>query len=466
MPLEPKSIQLAKVAPPLPETNLVPITLTDETMEVRFERVLKTMKAEGYSTLVIYEDLEHGSNFEYLTGFLTRFEEALLIIHDDGTVYYVLGNENLKLEKHARLKGKVIHAPQFSLPNQPRFEDKPLTEILDQTLFKVDGQIGLVGWKLFTGTHAESKKNFDLPHYIVETITKQIGSDKVFNATDLFIGDQGVRTTNTANEIAHYEFGAALASASILKTLDAVEIGKTEMELGQILNASGQPNSVVTIAATGKRFEKARLYPGHKKIALGDPVSLTVGYKGGLQSRSAFAVHDATELPKGQEQYLEKVVYPYFKAISTWLENVHIGMEGKEVYKLIETVLPKKQYGWHLNPGHYVADEEWMASPIYKDSTVTLKSGMLFQVDIIPSIEGFSGTSAEGGIVLADEMLKEQIKSNYPEIWDRMIKRRTFIMDQLGIDLHEDILPLGNALPYLRPFLLDKEKAVTISKKV
>ncbi|MEC6747004.1 M24 family metallopeptidase [Marinilactibacillus sp. XAAS-LB27] len=464
MPLQLKNIQLAKVETPLPESNLVPVTLTEETMKVRFEQVLEKMKAEGYSTLVIYEDLEHGSNFEYLTGFLTRFEEALLIVHDDGTVYYVLGNENLKLEKHARLQGKVIHAPQFSLPNQPRFEDKPLTEILDQSLFKVDGQVGLVGWKLFTGTHAESKKIFDLPHYIVETITKQIDSEKLFNATDLFIGDHGVRTTNNANEIAHYEFGAALASASILKTLDTVEIGKTEMELGQVLNANGQPNSVVTIAATGQRFENARLYPGNKKITLGDPVSLTVGYKGGLQSRSAFAIHDATELPEGQEQYLEKVVYPYFKAISTWLENVHIGMEGKDVYGLIETALPKKQYGWHLNPGHYVADEEWMASPIYKDSSVKLKSGMLFQVDIIPSVAGFSGTSAEGGVVLADEMLKEQIKLNYSEMWDRMVKRRAFIINQLGIDLHEDILPLGNAMPYLRPFLLDKEQAVTISK--
>ncbi|MFC6465296.1 M24 family metallopeptidase [Marinilactibacillus sp. GCM10026970] len=456
---------LSTIKPPEKEENLKPVILTDRTMNERFEKVIEKMKAVKLSTLVIYEDLEHGSNFEYLTGFLTRFEEALLILHDDGRVIYVLGNENLKLEKHTRLKGEVVHCPQFSLPNQPRFEDKPLSEILDKSLFKLDAQIGLVGWKLFTGQSEEAKNNYDLPHYIVETISKQVGKEKLLNATDLFIGEDGVRTTNNANEIAHYEFGAALASSSILKALDAVELGKTEMELGQVLNTNGQPNSVVTIAATGNRFEKARLYPSYKKIALGDPMSLTVGYKGGLQSRSAYAVHDATELPKGQESYLEKVVYPYFEAVTTWIETVRIGMTGKEVYELIESVLPKEQYGWHLNPGHYVADEEWMASPIYKNSTVTLKSGMLFQVDIIPSVEGYSGTSAEGGVVLADKVLREQIKSNYPEMWKRMVRRRDFIINQLGIELQEDILPLGNAFPYLRPFLLDKEKAVTISKK-
>ena len=35
------------------------------------------MQEENFDILVIYADLEHGSNFEYLCGFLPRFEEAL-----------------------------------------------------------------------------------------------------------------------------------------------------------------------------------------------------------------------------------------------------------------------------------------------------------------------------------------------------------------------------------------------------
>ncbi|WP_208560025.1 M24 family metallopeptidase [Marinilactibacillus kalidii] len=453
---------LANVQAPEYENNIEPVTLSDQTMKERYDRILAKMKAEQLSTLVIYEDLEHGSNFEYLTGFLTRFEEALLILHDDGRVIYVLGNENLKLEKHARLKGEVIHCPHFSLPNQPLFDDRPISDYLNRSLFKTEGTIGLVGWKLFTGQNEKAEKLFDMPAYIVDTIREQVGNEHLVNATKLFIGDNGVRTTNNVNEIAHYEFGASLASAQILKALEAVEIGKTEMEIGQILNAQGQPNSVVTIAATGQRFEQARLYPGHKPIAIGEPVSLTVGYKGGLQSRSAFAVHDASELPAGQENYLEEVVYPYFKAIATWLSSVKVGLSGKEVYQLIENVLPKEQFGWHLNPGHYVADEEWMASPIYENSDVLLKSGMLFQVDIIPSIKGMSGTSAEGGILLADETLRRDIQQTYPEMWERMCARREYIEHTLGIKIHADMMPLGNAFPYLRPFLLNKEKAIVI----
>lgn len=454
-----KTIQHSSIPAPSPEQKLVPVHLIDETMQQRYDKVIEKMKKNGYSSLVIYEDLEHGSNFEYLTGFLTRFEEALLILHDDGTVYYVLGNENLKLAKHARLEGQVVHCPQFSLPNQPMFDGKSIDEILKSDLFNKKGKIGLVGWKLFTGAVTKNQL-FDIPYYIVETIKQQVGNDKLENATSLFIGDSGVRTVNNSNEIAHYEFGSALASSKMLKALDAVEIGQTEMELGNILNAYGQPNSVVTIAATGQRFQQANLYPTDKAITFGDSMSLTVGYKGGLQSRSAFAVKDIEDLPEAQRDYLEKVVFPYFKAITAWLETVHIGMKGKEVYRLIEGVLPKAQYGWHLNPGHYVADEEWMASPIYPDSDVELKSGMMLQVDIIPSVQGMSGTSAEGGVVLADEELQQTIMQTYPELWTRFENRRKYVTQVLGIELHEDILLMGNATPYLRPYLLDKDKAI------
>ncbi|MER2063455.1 MAG: aminopeptidase P family N-terminal domain-containing protein [Alkalibacterium sp.] len=107
-------VKYDNIKAPLPERGLKRVALTDETMQERFDKVQTKMKANGLSTLVIYEDLEHGSNFEYLTGFLTRFEEGLLIVHDDGTVYYLLGNENLKLMDHARLNGELIHVPHLS----------------------------------------------------------------------------------------------------------------------------------------------------------------------------------------------------------------------------------------------------------------------------------------------------------------------------------------------------------------
>lgn len=111
------------------------------------------------------------------------------------------------------------------------------------------------------------------------------------------LANKGVRCINTANELAHYEFGAALASDCILKAMDHLDIGVKETELGADLQALGQKNSVVTIAAAGKRFEKANLYPMDKEVKTGDPISLTVGYRGGLSSRCGYAVRSAQELP-------------------------------------------------------------------------------------------------------------------------------------------------------------------------
>lgn len=449
-----------KVPAPLPEEGLKQVVLTDDTMHERHDKVVEKMKENGFSTLVIYEDLEHGSNFEYLTGFLTRFEEGLLVLHDDGKVYYLLGNENLKLIEHARLKGELVHVPHFSLPDQPMEPEKPFSDLLNKKVIKTDKKVGVVGWKLFTGKQDAVDTLFDVPHYIVEQLIDVSGRENVVNATDLFIGPEGVRTTNNANEVAHYEFGAALASQRMLKTLDAIELGKTEWELGGTLNAYGQPNSVVTIAATGQRFEQANLYPSEKAVKLGDKLSLTVGFKGGLQSRGPIAVRDESNLPEHHKDYLDQVVKPYFAAVAAWLEQVHIGMKGKDLYALIDTVLPKADFGWELNPGHLTADEEWMASPVKDSSEAELKSGMLFQVDIIPSVKGYPGVSAEGGIVLADEALQADIQNAYPDVWSRMEARREYVENVLGIALNKDILLTGNATPYLRPFALNQEKAM------
>ena len=135
-------------------------------------------------------------------------------------------------------------------------------------------------------------------------------------------------------------------------------------------------------------------------------------------------------------------------------------MPGGELYDLVERVLPKAQYGWRLNPGHLSADEEWMSSPVYSGSVETLKSGMVMQIDIIPSVPGYTGTSAEESIALADAALRQQIAQAYPALWARIEARRAYIRETLNIALSDDVLPLSNAVGYLRPFMLAKDKAL------
>ncbi|MEG0159795.1 MAG: M24 family metallopeptidase [Carnobacterium sp.] len=456
-----REIVLGKVNEPVLFSNVAPTLLTDETIVERKSKLLAVMKKEGFQTLVIYADKEHGSNFEYLTGFIPRFEEGLLIVEDSGECTVILGNENLKMAAFSRVPVTLKHSPLLSLPNQPMDNEQPLEDLFTELGLDKNKKIGLVGWKMFTTKNSNPSTYFDLPYFIVEALKKVKHPEvELLNATYLFIGgEKGVRTTNNANEIAHYEYGANLASTCILNTMNAVDSGVTESELGNLLTAEGQFNSVVTIAAAGQRFAKANLYPTHKKVQLGDPLSLTTAFKGGLSSRAGFVIHSEKELPENQKDYLDRVAKPYYQAVVSWLEGIKIGMEGTELYDLVEEVFPKASYNWHLNPGHLVSDEEWMSSPVYSGSTERLKSGMIFQIDIIPSIAGYTGVSAEECIAIADQELQMEIKEQYPALWERIATRRSYLENELNIHLSPDVLPLSNTVAYLRPFYLAKDQA-------
>lgn len=453
-------IKLKEIEAPKPEEGLIPVMLSDETMQNRKARLLESMQKDGFDAVVVYADLEHGSNFEYLCGFLPRFEEALLILHANGKAFMVLGNENLNKAGKARIEAVPIHMPHFSLPNQPMQTEKSVAQILASCELEDAEKIGLIGWKNFTSHVEDNHLLFDLPYFLVEALKTVCGKAQFANAAYLLIGENGVRTTNNANEFAHYEYGAALAGNCILKTMDRLKVGKTEMEMAETLAADGQRHSVVTIMATGARFEKANLYPGNKQIQCGDKISITTGFKGGLQSRAGYAVECAEQLPEKEQDYLKAVAIPYFQAVKTWLETIEIGINGNDLYEAVEAVLPKEDYGWTLNPGHLCADEEWMSSPIYPQSEETLQSGMLFQIDIIPSVNGYGGVSCESGILLADEQLRKAIAKEYPAVWERIVKRRAYMQEVLGIRIQEDVLPTSMATAYLRPYLLKKEMAL------
>lgn len=158
-------IKLEKISPPKLDKNVQPVQLTDTTMATRKAELLTKMQKENYDVVVIYADLEHGGNFEYFTGFVPRFEEALLVIHQCGEAYLVLGNENLNKVPFARIKAKGIHMPHFSLPNQPMETTLTVPEILKQTKLEQADRIGLIGWKNFTSQHEDNALIYDLPFF-------------------------------------------------------------------------------------------------------------------------------------------------------------------------------------------------------------------------------------------------------------------------------------------------------------
>ncbi len=458
--MEKYKVQLKSVKAPQRDCSGKPVFLTDATIEERKEKVLSGMRKRGIEQLAVYGDVEHGGNFEYLVGYFTRFEEALLVIKADGQMSLVLGNENLNKAGKARIQADCVHVPMFSLPNQPCEVEKPLREQLAAAGIEAGKKTGVAGWKLFTSPYEDLSKLYDLPAFILDAIRDVAGEENLVPAGDIFIGEDGARTVNNANEIAHYEFAAALASDCMLDAMDAMDEGVSEMELGDKLERYGQRTSVVTIAASGPRFVLGNMFPTDNKVKVGDTISLTVGYRGGLSSRAAYAVHDRSELPEGVHDYLEKVAAPYFNAYAHWLSAIHVGMKGGELYGLVEKVLPREEFHWGLCPGHLTAEEEWLCSPIRKDSAEELKSGMMLQIDIIPSVAGYGGVSAESTVALADADLRRQIQEEYPQMWERMQARRAYIEQVLGIPLPEDVLPMCSTVAYMRPYMLAKDEAL------
>ncbi|KAB2332776.1 M24 family metallopeptidase [Bacillus mesophilum] len=455
--------KVKKVIPPKFDHSGEPIFLNENTIMMRKQKILTLMKEANISSLVVYADKEHGSNFEYLTGFIPRFEEGLHIINQDGHSTLVLGNENYNKVKFSRVESKGVHCPLLSLPNQPMGDFLPISHYLKQADIDTTKKVGLVGWKLLSYNYNDFHKSFDLPAFIVDGLAEVVGEDKLVNATQLYIHpNRGARTTNNANEIAHYEFGASLASDALLLGLDNLKEGAIEREIGDMLNRDGQYPSVVTISAFGERFVKANLYPTNRTLKKGDKVSLTVGYKGGLSSRSGYAVNNFNELEEVDQGYFNEVVLPYFEAYNWWLSNITIGQKGGEFYEQFSAIYPPDKFGWHLCPGHLTADEEWLSSAFYKGSDAVVQSGNIHQIDFIPVQSGHNGVSAESTIVLADERLINEIQSEYPDLWERIQTRRKYMKEMLNIELQPHVLPLTSTVGYYRPFFLNGDMALVL----
>lgn len=450
-----------KVNMPVPHGNYLPVDITAGTMEEHRQKVLRKMEECGLDVLVVYADREHGANYAYLTGFEPRFEESILVLHKDGTCCMMLGNENLKMGRYSLIQGKIIHVPHFSLPYQPMEPLKDMTGLVEEAGIQDGMTIGCAGWKHFTSKCKGEENLLDIPAFIADALRKINLNGILRSASGIFLDSrQGLRTRVNANEIAHYEFGAGMASVKVLEAMNEIRPGKLEMEIAGHLSAYGQPTTVTTICAAGERFTNAVVFPRNKPIQKGDRISITFGLRGGLTSRAAYVGEDRTDLPKGEQGYVEEVAIPYYKAAVTWYEMIGIGVSCAKIYETIEEVLPKERFHWSLNPGHYTGADEWTASPIYPGSEVKLESGMMLQMDIIPSVPGYGGIGAEDGIAIADQDLRNQIQERYPAVWERIKERREYMKNSLGIVLKEEILPMSDLCGYLRPLILNKEYAL------
>ena len=147
---------------------------------------------------------------------------------------------------------------------------------------------------------------------------------------------------------------------------------------------------------------------------------------------------------------------------STWYESIGIGVTGGDVFQKAEAVRDPELYEFALNTGHSIHLDEWVNSPFYPGSEIKLHSGLALQMDIIPVVKSaFVAGNMEDGIVLADEALRNRWQKEFPGSWKRIQQRRDFMIDQIGIQIKPEVLPLSNIPAFYTPYLLSRGKAAT-----
>ncbi len=435
--------------------------IAPETYGARLVRLRERADARGYDRLVVYADREHSANLSYLTGFDPRFEEAVLVVGPDGEPAVLVGNECYGMAGAAPVSMRRHRFQDFSLPGQPRDRSRPLAEILADEGIAAGSRVGVVGWK----TYADAGMS-DLPAYLVDEMRAMVGAaGSVENATDLFIdAADGLRVINEVEQLAAFEWASCQTSQGVRRLLHGLRPGMTEREAVALLGWNGWPLSCHLMLTAGPRATFGLLSPGDRPIQRGDPFTTAFGIWGALTCRAGFVAESAADLPDPIGDYVERLVAPYFAAIAEWYGAIHIGVTGGALHDIIARRLGDPFFGIFLNPGHQLHLDEWVNSPIAPGSTVELRSGMAFQVDVIPATgtEYFT-TNIEDGIALADASLRAAFEHQYPEAWTRIQARRRFMADQLGIELHPDVLPFSNMPAHLPPFLLRPDRAMSIA---
>jgi hypothetical protein len=415
----------------------------------------------GYDRLVIYADREHSATIAYLTGFDPRFEESVLVVGSADVPAILVGNENIGMAANAPLKMRPVLFQDLSLPGQPGRGSRPLAELLSAEGVGAGCRVGVVGWKTYA-----SPTSIDAPAFLVDELRRLTGpSGLVENATGLLIdaGD-GMRTINEVEQLAAFEYAACQTSGGVRRLLLGLRTGMTEAEAVGLLAWNGMPLSCHLMLSAGPRASFGLHSPGDRPIERGDPFTVAFGVWGALNCRAGFVVDGPEQLPSDISDYVDCLVGPYFEAVAEWYEALRVGQTGGILYDIIKRRIGDPFFGVSLNPGHQIHLDEWVNSPIFPGSRIELRSGMAFQADIIPATgTRYFTTNIEDGLALADQSLREAFAARYPEAWQRILARRQFMADVLGIRLHPDVLPFSNLPAYLPPFLLRFDRAMSVA---
>lgn len=434
----------------------------------RLERAREAMERQGLTHLVVYGDREHFANLAYLTGFDPRFEESILVLSRQATPLLVVGNEcegylgASPLWREGKLRSERFQP--FSLLSQPRDSSRLIADIVQDEGIGKESRIGCVGWKYFSDQeHHSGPHAIDLPAYLVDTLRSLASPKNVVNATAIFMHPgEGLRTFCSPAEIAYFEYTNIEAAQAMRRLIFSMKEGITDHELAQQARLNGEPLGCHMTLFTGCNPNGGLSSPIGATVRRGQPMSMNICYWGSNICRAGWVAASPRDLPAEARDYVENFAGIYFEVLAQWYGLLRIGTAGQDLDRLIREHLPFEKFGIYLNPGHLIHLDEWVSSPIFPGSDIPIHSGMAMQVDVIPSSATYFSTRMEDGVVIADGDLRKTLGDQYPECFERIKKRRTFMTEVLGIELPEEVLPLSNIPAIVPPFFLKPEIVFTL----
>jgi hypothetical protein len=405
----------------------------------------------GADWLAVYADREHFGNIAFLSGFEPRFEEAFLLLGPGGRRVLLAGNE---CESYAVLAGlaglEVLLCQSLSLMGQDRTRQPRFADRLRDAGLKTGDTVGLVGWKYL---EPEEDEDFASGHFVpaayVQMLRRVIGpSGSLRDATAVLMHPEtGLASTLDADQIAAFEWSATRCSNALWRIVSGVREGDTEHRAVSRMGYEGDPLNVHTMFASAGPGEAVigLRSAGARRLRRGDGVTTAIGLQGALSSRAGL-------FDEANDAFLASAK-SYFDGLVAWYETADIGVEGGAIHDAVAETLARGGLRSALNAGHLTGYEEWTHSPVRPGSGERLRSGMPFQVDIIPvPMPAGMALNCEDPATFADAALRTELAERHPATAARIEARRAFMKDVLGVALKPSILPMSETQLCLPPF--------------
>ncbi len=427
----------------------------------RLSALIERMNADSITHVIIYGDREHFSNIEYFTGYDCRFEESLLIVDCEGKTTIVVGNEGYSYSLLIPIDIKRTVYQNFSLQGQPRDRSPTLERIFIEAGLGNTSQIGIVGYKYFDQRYFPDPEHiYDIPAYILDAL-KSVSYREMINYTEAMTGlPNGIRMKiRSPKEIAWAEYAAGKCTNILLNMFDALHVGETELSVSSKSNAEMLPQSVHPMINFGPHVATGLRSPNETRLELGGCCGLCYGLRGSLVSRVGVAAYDYDTYNEDLLPFLNSFYKPFWSAIAAWYETVKVGSIGGDIYDAVMSKIGDQKFGVVLNPGHNIGMDEWTNSPMYRDSSIPIINGSYLQCDIIASgSDPIRCAICEDTVVVADLDLRNRLRIEFPNTFDRIVKRQKIMRNELGINIDDSLLPMSNFNAVYFPFMLNTTK--------